>query len=457
MQFWSFGVPAKGGLRVPSRALADAQSLVWGVAITIAVAGCSDSGGGSGPSEPERTASTSGGTRSSNAKASGSSEAERTPSGGEASGSTDAERTPSGGEASGSTEAERTPSDGGASSTGGTRSANTSKVQAGGAGSSTQSTRATSSSGGARVTHSTTGNTGGQTASSNTSIIGGRSPTGGTTSAIRTVGGAPVGGTSTTSASRAVGGASVGGTSASGGSSAVVTGTDPFVQVWKDDFDSFDASKWELMTHSWEGNLAQFSTDNVSVASGVLSVNLTAATGDAAKPYRGVEMRSKRTLTYGKVSARVRFARGAGVVSGLVTIYTPWPADNWNEIDIEHLGKSPTSTQLNCMVYTGAPVTAPVTQSVSPTQDPLSVNLGFDAEADFHQYDIEWTPASVVFSIDSKLSRTWTKEIARMTLPQNILFTIWASSSADWAGAITSSSVPTSAQIDWIRVYELRK
>lgn len=211
------------------------------------------------------------------------------------------------------------------------------------------------------------------------------------------------------------------------------------------------------MTHSWEGNLAQFSTDNVSVASGILSIHLTAAAGDATKPYRGVEMRSKRTLTYGKVSARIRFARGPGVVSGLVTIYTPWPADNWNEIDIEHLGKSPTATQLNCMVYMGAPVSAPVTQSVRPTEDPLSVDLGFDAEADFHQYDVEWTPASVQFSIDGKLLRTWTKEIARMTLPQNILFTIWASSSAQWAGAITSSSAPTSAQIDWIRVYEWRK
>jgi endo-1,3-1,4-beta-glycanase ExoK len=87
----------------------------------------------------------------------------------------------------------------------------------------------------------------------------------------------------------------------------------------------------------------------------------------------------------------------------------------------------------------------------------VSVDLGFDAEADFHQYDIEWTPASVRFAIDGKLMRTWTKEIARMTLPQNILFTIWASSSAQWAGALTNGSTPTSAQIDWIRVYEWRR
>jgi beta-glucanase (GH16 family) len=229
------------------------------------------------------------------------------------------------------------------------------------------------------------------------------------------------------------------------------------VLAWEDNFDTFDSSAWQLMTHSWDSNLAQFSTSNVSVASGILSIHLTAAAGDTAKPYRGVEMRSVKTITYGKVSARIRFAKGSGVVSGLVTIYTPWPADNWNEIDIEHLGKSPTSSQLNCMVYTGPAVTPPVSQSVSPTEDPLVVSPGFDAESAFHQYDIEWTTASVRVLMDGVLMRTWNKEIARMTLPQNLLFTIWASSSADWAGALTSSSVPTTADIDWIRVYDWKR
>lgn len=44
-------------------------------------------------------------------------------------------------------------------------------------------------------------------------------------------------------------------------------------------------------------------------------------------------------------------------------------------------------------------------------------------------------------------------EIGRMTLPQNILLTIWASSSAAWAGPIVEDSAPTSADYDWIRVY----
>ena len=153
---------------------------------------------------------------------------------------------------------------------------------------------------------------------------------------------------------------------------------------------------------------------------------------------------------------RVRFAKGPGVVTGLVAIYTPWPAGDWNEIDIEHLGKSPNAVQLNCMYYAGTPIANPTT-SVTPTQDPQITSLGFDAEAGFHQYDVEWTPAGVTFIIDGTVQRTWTAQIAKMKLPQNILFTVWASSSADWAGAITSATLPTSADIDWIKVYAWRR
>ena len=54
-------------------------------------------------------------------------------------------------------------------------------------------------------------------------------------------------------------------------------------------------------------------------------------------------------------------------------------------------------------------VTVPsCTTSVSPTQDPQIVNLGVNAETDFHQYDIEWTPSGVKTYIDGTLLRTWT-------------------------------------------------
>jgi len=75
-------------------------------------------------------------------------------------------------------------------------------------------------------------------------------------------------------------------------------------------------------------------------------------------------------------------------------------------------------------------------------------------EADFNVYAVEWTPKDVRFYLNGKLQHTWTQEIARVKLPQNILFTIWPSNVASWAGALSISSVPSSAQIDWIKVYD---
>jgi beta-glucanase (GH16 family) len=166
-------------------------------------------------------------------------------------------------------------------------------------------------------------------------------------------------------------------------------GAAEFELAWQDDFDSFDATRWQLMTHSWDTNLAQFSTQNVRVENGIAALDLTAEASDALKPFRGVEMRSIEALTYGKVEARARLAKGSGVVSSLVLIYTPWPADDWNELDIEYLGRYADRVQFNSMVYLGPPTEPPVTQSVMPTQYPQLAPLGFDASADFHVYAME--------------------------------------------------------------------
>ena len=228
-----------------------------------------------------------------------------------------------------------------------------------------------------------------------------------------------------------------------------------FVLSWQDDFNTLDLSAWQLETFTYAGNEALFTPQNAAVANGILTISLTANPGNTATPYFGVEMRAMRTLTYGKVSASMRFAHGSGVVSGLVLFYTPFPNCNWNEIDIEHLGNSSDTSQLNCQIFTGSPIPN-CTTSVSPTQDPLIVNLGFDAEAAFHQYDIEWTPAGVTTLVDGAVLRTWTKYASLMTLPQTLLLTIWASSAASWAGALQPGSAPTSADVDWVRVYDWR-
>lgn len=230
-----------------------------------------------------------------------------------------------------------------------------------------------------------------------------------------------------------------------------------FELAWQDDFDRLDDSRWRLMNHSFGSNLAIFSPSNVRFDRGILNLDLRPAPKDHDKPFRGVEMRSVEALTYGKVEARARFAHGSAVVSSLVTIYTPWPADDWNELDFEFLGRLQGQIQTNAMVYTGPKVSGPVQSSVSPTGSEQMVDLGFDPAADFHVYSIEWTPTSVRYLVDGKVTRTWTKEIERMRLPQNVLVTIWASSSEGWAGEVDATTGHASAAFDWLRVYTWKK
>lgn len=242
------------------------------------------------------------------------------------------------------------------------------------------------------------------------------------------------------------------------------TGTPPqegdFRLLFRDDFDTLDAARWQLMTHSWDTNLALFSTTAAAIEDGTLRISLTPApagtvdASGAAKSFLGAEVRSLDTLTYGRVRARAKLAAGSAVVSSIVTIYTPWPADNWNELDIEHLGSKPTDVQLNTMVYTGPALTPPVATSVTPTADPEIKPLGFDPSVDFHVYTIEWTPSAARFLVDDVLLREWTKRIDLLTLPQNVLLTIWASSSPGWAGPVTEDTGKASAVYDWVELYE---
>src|SRR5437763_9127267 len=68
-----------------------------------------------------------------------------------------------------------------------------------------------------------------------------------------------------------------GGTGGSSGN--VDAGTDSatggFVLSWQEDFDTLDATAWQLQTFTFGGNEAQFTPQNAAVANGVLTISLT--------------------------------------------------------------------------------------------------------------------------------------------------------------------------------------
>ncbi len=67
------------------------------------------------------------------------------------------------------------------------------------------------------------------------------------------------------------------------------------------------------------------------------------------KPYRGAEYRTKASYKYGRIEVRMKSAPGNGVLTTLFTYHDPSPfsAANWNEIDIETLGRYNNETQFN--------------------------------------------------------------------------------------------------------------
>ncbi len=143
-------------------------------------------------------------------------------------------------------------------------------------------------------------------------------------------------------------------------------------------------------------NLALFGADSVTAEGGQLVLSLppapegTVDSTSAPKTFRRgpVERQAHLRSCSSTGPFRGRF-RGRLVVGHDLHALA---GDDWNELDIEVLGQAPVSTQFNAMVYSGPPVTPPVTQSVMPTLPHKKVDLGFDPSADFHVYEIEWTP-----------------------------------------------------------------
>ncbi len=250
------------------------------------------------------------------------------------------------------------------------------------------------------------------------------------------------------------GGTSSGGASASGGSVAATGGATAaggggsmmpapeFKLLWEDQFDGFDDGRWEKASHTFAENSARFSPANVVVEGGFLKLRVTNQPNDG-KPYTAGEIRTKSTFKYGRFEARIKFAKGSGIVSSLFTyLYDPW-----NEIDIEYLGNQYAGVQYNIITDSGGGL------DYQPLFDPI----GFPPFEDFHDYAIEWVPSEVRFYVDGVQRWVETQNVPqRLTNPVSLHMNCWPTNNevTNFAGALDSGAIPAEAQYDWIKVYE---
>ena len=165
-----------------------------------------------------------------------------------------------------------------------------------------------------------------------------------------------------------------------------------------------------------------------------------------AKPYRGGELRTIESFQYGRFEVRMKSAPGSGVISSFFTFHDYWSEGHtssvyWNEIDLEWLGRYDDKVHTNLIIH-------------DQWDLPDLSDLTFNPNEDFHTYAFEWTSEYIAFFVDDQLIR-WVDNfyIDSMYREQKIMMNIWQSTSVEWAGSFSASTLPTYAYYDWVKYY----
>jgi hypothetical protein len=163
----------------------------------------------------------------------------------------------------------------------------------------------------------------------------------------------------------------------------------------------------------------------------------------SAKSYKGAELRSNQVFSGGRFEVRIKSALGAGLLSSFFTYHdTPNVPSQWNEIDIEILGRYLNQVQYN--IITQGQVNHVVTKILS-----------FNPHQAFHVYAIEWTPDYVSWKVDGfEIYREIDAHIQQLIYAQKNMMNIWPSDNSGWVGPFDPNILPVFAYYDWVKFYE---
>lgn len=185
---------------------------------------------------------------------------------------------------------------------------------------------------------------------------------------------------------------------------------------------------WYAENHTFNNNLAYFSTQNIHQKDENLILELKSETING-KAYSGAELRSKTFFKYGTFEAEIKASDALGCITAFF-LYKPSALD-FKEIDVEISGKYPNILTTN--------------HWTDKRSNGADIPLNFDSTKEFHRYEITWKPHQIIWKVDGKEVRRVTKHIPQE--PLQVIFNIWASNSENWAGVINNSKLPTFAQI----------
>ncbi len=157
-----------------------------------------------------------------------------------------------------------------------------------------------------------------------------------------------------------------------------------------------------------------------------------------AKNYKGAELRTKASFTYGRFEVRMKPPVGSGLLASFFTYHDTPNSAEWNEIDVEILGRYRNNVQVT---------------SIGPYQTirPSHQWVPFDTHQKYHTYAFEWTPDYIAWFVDGKEVHRQSDAFVRdFHYSQKIMMNIWNPVWETWAGPWNDAVLPAFAFYDYV-------
>lgn len=204
-----------------------------------------------------------------------------------------------------------------------------------------------------------------------------------------------------------------------------------------DGFDYANTGAWSKADGWTNGGMfnCTWRAGNVNFSGGVMNLTINRDTQGGSKPYSGGEYRTNSTFGYGLYQVRMKPCKNTGIVSSFFTYTGPSDGTQWDEIDIEFLGKDTTKVQFNYFTNGAG-------------NHEYVYNLGFDASASYHTYAFNWQQNYIAWLVDGREVYRAYNNIPRT--PGKIMMNIWPGTGVDsWLGSFNGKT-PLTAYYDWV-------
>ena len=205
----------------------------------------------------------------------------------------------------------------------------------------------------------------------------------------------------------------------------------------------------------WQKNISP-RDDLAELKNGILLLKGVRNTDLAADARRvlagGISSQGLFAMTYGKVEVRARMTGGPGVWPAIwmmpKTSPNGWPHDG--EIDIlERLNREPFVHQT---VHSGW-------TSSHPNDPPHTRHATVKPEA-WNTYALEWTPEAIVWRINGKETHRYVKvndDRERWPWDKPFYLMLDMQLGGKWVGALDEKALPVVMQVDWVKLYHLKR